>query len=54
MLQGYADVAGVLSGVGVQKEYECNWVKTKMLAIELDYDGLVHCYFIKNKFFILI
>jgi hypothetical protein len=24
MLQGYADVAGVLSGVGVQKEYECN------------------------------
>ncbi|MCI25092.1 replication factor A protein, partial [Trifolium medium] len=36
---GYlVDVVGILSGVGVQREYERKEVKTKMLAIELDYD----------------
>lgn len=33
------DVMGMLTGVGTQREYERNGVKTKMVAMELDYDG---------------
>jgi hypothetical protein len=32
---------GMLTGVGIQKEYERNGLKTKMVAIQLDYDGLI-------------
>lgn len=32
---------GMLTGVGMQREYERNWFKTKMVAIELDCDGIV-------------
>jgi len=32
---------GMLTGVGTQREYERNGAKTKMVAMELDYDGLV-------------
>ena len=31
----------MLTGVGMQREYERNGAKTKMVAMELDYDGLV-------------
>ncbi|WJX68526.1 hypothetical protein P8452_52884 [Trifolium repens] len=33
------DIMGKLTGVGIQKEYERNGLKTKMVAIQLDYDG---------------
>jgi len=32
---------GMLTGVGTQREYERNGVKTKMNAIQLDFDGFV-------------
>jgi hypothetical protein len=32
---------GKLTGVGIQKEYERNGLKTKMVAIQLDYDELI-------------
>jgi hypothetical protein len=36
----------MLTGAGIQKEYEPNGLKTKMVAIQLDYDGLVsHMFF---------
>jgi hypothetical protein len=37
----YVDVMGMLTGVGTQREYERNGTKTKMVAMELDYDGSV-------------
>jgi len=35
----YADVIGVMTGVGVEREYEREGVKTKMNVIELDSNG---------------
>ena len=38
---------GKLTGVGIQNEYESDGFKTKMAAIQLNYDGLVsHIFFI--------
>jgi len=34
----YVDVMGMLTGVGTQREYERNGAKTKMVAMELDYN----------------
>ena len=34
-----ADVIGVLTGVGTEKEYEKDGKKTKMIVIELESDG---------------
>ena len=31
---------GILTGVGTQKEYERNDIKTKMVVIQLEYDEL--------------
>ncbi|MCI03322.1 replication protein A 70 kDa dna-binding subunit, partial [Trifolium medium] len=33
------DIMGMLTGMGTQKEYEHNDIKTKMVSIELQYDG---------------
>jgi hypothetical protein len=35
----YADVIGVMTGVGVEREYKRDGVKTKMNVIELDSNG---------------
>jgi len=31
----------MLTGVSMQREYERNGARTKMVAVELDYDGLI-------------
>jgi hypothetical protein len=35
----YADIIGVVTGVGVEREYEREGIKTKINVIELDSNG---------------